>query len=280
VFVSLFGWGVIGAASATVLSQIMSAALVLITLSHAPSAYRFSFKKMSFHRSALMNIFILGLPIGLGSCMYPISNIFVHIGVNRFQTDTIAAWAVVGKLDFLIWLIIEAFAVTISTFVAQNYGACCMERVKKGMHFCIALNIVLIAGLSVILYLFAEPLGQLFIHDTAVIAISVDMLRFIAPFYVTFVCGDILAGAIRGTGETFMPMLLTMIGTCALRVFWILIAMPLHFTVFTVIMVYPITWIVTSVLFVFYYRICSRTRLVPEQLYYKRRLLYKKREIM
>ena len=260
-FVAVLPWGVIGAGLATLIAQILSAVLVLAALMREKEPVRLSWRRVRMESSVLRKVLRTGLPIGLQSSMYPLANTIVRASINRLGTNVIAAWAVCGKLDFVIWVAIDSLAIAASTFAAQNYGAKLYARVRQGTRICVYLSLAVILPLSLLLYLFAEPLSRLFVADTEVIRISGELIRFYAPFFFTFIWGDVLSGVIRGTGETLRPMLITLLCTCVLRVVWIIAVVPLHTTIEMIIGCFPLTWVVTSATFIVYHWRYSARRL-------------------
>lgn len=127
------------------------------------------------------------------------------------------------------------------------------------------MSIILVAAIGVILYFWNVPLGYLFVDDSEVIAISARIMSILAPLYVIYVFGGVLPGAIRGTGETVKPMILTLVGSCVSRILWIVIVVPLHPTLMTVLICYPVSWGITSIIYLaFYHRymknLTSKTR--------------------
>lgn len=253
IFVAIFRWKVVGAAVATVLSQLVSAILVLAALIRSNEAYRLIPNRIRIHGKTLKQMIRIGLPVGVQGSLYSVSNIVIQSSINTFGTDTVAAWGICGKLEFLIWTLMDAFGLSISTFAAQNYGAKKYDRVRKSVSVCIWMAMFITLTLCVPLYMFGEQLSKLFVDDENVIKISAQMIRLLAPFFATYIFGEVMSGAIRGSGEAFKPMILTLIGTCGLRVLWILFAVPFNPTIEMVIASYPFTWIATSVMFIVYY---------------------------
>ena len=252
-FVIVFKMEVVGVGVATVISQIVSALLTLAVLMRTSQAYKVYWRKIGFHKEVLHNIVRIGLPAGVQSMMYSISNIIIQSNINAFGTDTMAAWTTYGKIDSLFWMAMGAFGVSITTFVGQNFGAKKFDRVKKSVVVSLKMAMGVSIALSVILFFFGGTFSQLFTNDAAVINKSSEIIRFLTPFYFTYVCVEILSGAIRGTGESLKPMILTCLGICVLRVAWILVIVPI-FPSFTMVTVsYPVTWSATSILFIIYY---------------------------
>lgn len=253
IFVAFLKLDVAGAAIATVLSQTISAILIIISLTKTELHCRIRFKKLRFYKKHLLEIFKLGLPIGTHSALYPISNTIVQSSINSIGVDSIAAWAVCGKLNFLVWAISDAFCVAASTFVAQNYGAQKYDRAKKGVRAGLIMALSSIAVVSFTLYFFSGFFAKFIIDDENVISITSQIMHFIAPLYLIYVVYDVLIGAIRGIGDTFGPMIITFLGTCVSRILWIAFVVPNNHTLMKVLACYPVSWVITAIIFVTYY---------------------------
>lgn len=252
--------GVAGAAWATILSQLVSAVLVIVTLIKTDDMYRLSFRQIRIHPDMLVRIIQIGLPAGLQSVMYSASNIIIQANVNALGTDIVAAWTAYGKIDIIYWTIINAFGISITTFVGQNFGAGKFDRVYKGIRVCLAISAGATIFLSVILYSFGQYIYLLFTTDAAVIEKGVEILHFLVPTLITYVCIEILSGALRGIGDCWIPMIMTALGVCLLRAVWIVVAVPLYPDIKTICFSYPLTWTVTSVLFLIYFKWFSKIR--------------------
>ena len=253
VFVVGFGLEVLGVALATVLSQMVSAVLVMLVLCRPDSIFCIARKEIRFHPDILKSILRIGLPTGLQSDMYTISNMLIQSCINSFGTNTMAAWTAFCKLDAFYWMISGAFGISITTFVGQNFGAQRYDRVRKSVRVCLLLSLVTALLVSGLYALGAQPLLRMFSTDTQVIDIGTFILWRMSPFYFTFICVEVMAGAIRGTGDSLKPMLLTCGGVCVLRVVWIFTVLPLDRTLGTLLLRYPMTWSITSLLFIIYY---------------------------
>ncbi len=249
VFVGGLNLGVTGAAIATVCSQLLSALMVFGVLTRVSYPCKIYTSKLRIHREHLERIFRIGLPIGIQSTLYPIANTIVQTSINTFGVDSIAAWAISGKLDFLVWSVSDALCIAVSTFVAQNVGANRIQRAKSGVVAGIAMDTIAIGFIGGILYLFSDLFAGLLVRDAKVIALTSQIIRFLAPLYIVYILCDILPGAIRGTGNTIVPMIITLIGTCLTRVLWILYIVPKHRSLMTVLSCYPVSWGLTSVVF-------------------------------
>lgn len=252
-FVVSFHWGVMGVALATVLSQVVSAVLILLRLMCTRESYRVELKHIRFDRGILKNVIRIGLPAGVQSIMYSLSNLIIQAGINSFGTTVIASWAAIGKVDGFIWMVMGAFGISITTFVGQNFGAGNYDRVKRSVRVCLAMTLGSIIGLSVLILLFAGPLLGFFTGDAAVIEIGTGFLHILGPSYFLFVFIEIFSGAIRGAGEALQPMLITTFGVCGLRFLWMLCVVPFFPSMEMVAMNYPVTWLITSLVFTVYY---------------------------
>lgn len=251
--VAAAGMGVAGVAAATILSQAFSAVLVILTLLRFPEEYRLRIKSIRFHGWVLKRIVAIGLPAGFQSLMYSLSNALIQTNVNSFGTSTVAAWTAYSKIDALFWMVVSAFGISVTTFVGQNYGAGLYHRVRKGVRQCLLITAVCTLFINVIIIPFGQILFRLFTRDAEVIEIGVMMMRFLVPTFMTYICIEIYSGALRGMGDSLIPMLITCGGICGLRVLWLLLAVPKWNNMKTVMMSYPITWVITSILFLVYY---------------------------
>lgn len=254
VFVLAFHWGVMGVAVATVISQICSAVLVCLTLMRTEESYQLKLRLIRFHREMLGKIVHIGLPAGFQSLMYTTTNVLIQSKMNTFGTDTIAAWTAYSKMDGIFWMTMGSFGISITTFVGQNYGAGKIDRVKKGIRVCLLMAMSVTVAMSVLLYLGGNFIYQLFTSDPMVIEKGMEILRFLVPVFFTYVSIEILSGSLRGMGNSLVPMVLTGLGVCALRVVWMFVAVPIRPELRTVIFSYPLAWAVTSILFIVYFR--------------------------
>lgn len=250
--------GVAGAALATILSQTVSGILVIFVLTHTADIYRLYFSKLHLDMRMLKRIIRIGLPSGLQSVMYSSSNVIIQSSVNSLGTNTVAAWTAYGKIDAMFWMIINAFGISVTTFVGQNFGAGKMDRVKKGIRVCLAMTAGSTVFLSLFLYNFGYYIFQIFTTDAAVLEIGMEILHFLVPTFITYVVIEIYSGSLRGIGDSWIPMFLTMMGVCVLRVVWLLVVVPFHHTIKMVTFSYPLTWTVTTILFLVYFHKFSR----------------------
>ncbi|MBR2281125.1 MAG: MATE family efflux transporter [Spirochaetales bacterium] len=256
-FVGTFRMGVAGAAYATVLAQLISLVMVMVSLKRRDDCCKLMFRDIKFNSYMLRRTLMIGLPSGFQSMLYTISNLMIVSSINILGTDTVAAWAGYGKIDSIYWMINNSIGVAATTFVGQNYGAGLIDRAKKGVKTSFAIGFIATFSVEAILLLFSRYFYRLFVSDPNVIDIGVRIINLIAPFYFTFLFVEILSGAIRGTGKTLIPTLFTVFGIVGLRTLWLVIVSHHNPTLESVLLCYPITWIVCAIAFILYYSLGS-----------------------
>ena len=253
VLIVFFHMGVAGAAVATVLAQGVSAVLVTLRLMHFHEVCDFRLRHIRIHRPMLRREMMLGLPGGAQAAMYSVSYIFSTTAINTFGELTVAAWTAYSKFDGLFWTISGAMGVTITTFVGQNYGAGRIDRIKKSVKIMNYAYVVIAVVMSCLVILLRQPLFRIFLQSDEAIAIGCRMLLVISPFYILNVHLENYAGALRGVGDTFIPMLFSVFGICVFRLIYLLVFFPRFPTLEVLCAMYPITWVLTNTLYLFYY---------------------------
>lgn len=252
-FVRVFRLGIVGVGLATVLSQILSAFLVLRTLLLTNETYQLQLGQIQFQAYVIKRIFYIGLPAGLQTSMYAISNVIIQSFVNDFGTKTIAAWTAYSKIDSLYWMTIISLGISIATFVGQNYGARRIDRVRLCVRISFVIATVVTVMISSLLYFASPILFRVFSNEFIVINMGVDILRFMVPGFIAYITIEVLASTLRGIGDSIIPMIMTTGGICILRILWIFTATKQWPGLHTVLTSYPLTWTITSILFVIYY---------------------------
>lgn len=245
--------GIAGAALATVLSQSVSACLVTRSLMRDYDALQLELRAIRLDGPILGAELRIGLPGGMLSCMYGLTNIIIQTAVNELGTDTTAAWAAFGKMDLIFWAVSGAFGIAVTTFSGQNYGAGKLQRVYKSVRVSLGMSLGICGGILLILIIFARPLFVMFTSDENVINIGVYILIRITPSYIIYVFVEIFTGALRGIGDVMVPMLITTGGVIGVRLPWILIMTPIHKDISTIIISYPLAWAATALFLIPYY---------------------------
>lgn len=267
VLVGFFHGGVAAAAIATVSAQTVSALLAMRALSHVHTSCHKHVWQVIFCPEHFRKIIEIGFPLGLQAILFPIANSIVQSSVNTMGTDIIAAWAICGKLDLLIWLVADAMSPALSTYAAQNLGAGCKERVSHGVFLGAAASACAVGLISLILYLVPGPLGSLFVSELDAVVIVPYVIRFMrmmAPFYIFYAFAEAFSGACCGLGDTIRPMIITLLCTCGLRVAAIFLILPMFRSMECIVWIYVASWIVTGVSFIIMFLYKKRRMLQPE----------------
>lgn len=266
IFVTLFHMNVAGVALATVISQAISAVLVVISLMRRTDSCRLVLRKMRIYKAQLLKIVRIGLPAGVQSSLFSISNVIIQSSVNSFGDVMVSGNASAANLEGFVYVILNAFHQTAVNYIGQNVGARQYDRVRRILWIC--LGSVAVAGLSasMLVYGFGPWLLKIYITDSAD-AIRYGMIRLTYICLPYFLCGlmDVSTGALRGLGSSLAPMLISIIGVCGLRLAWIytVFQIPQYHTPQCLFLSYTITWIVTFVVqmitfFLVYRRRCRR----------------------
>lgn len=258
--VAVFDFGVAGAAFATIVSQLLSAVLVLLSLMRTDDIYKLRWKQVKLDNRMMKRIVRIGIPAGMQSIMYNFSNIIIQAGINTLGTDNVTAWAAYGKVDGLFWMTINAFGIAVTTFAGQNYGAGRIDRVRKGTGACMLIAVVMTITAGSGLYHYGHHLVRLFTTDTQVQTISMELLHFMVPTFITYIAIEVLSGTLRGVGDAWVPLVITGIGVCLVRIFWIVFVLPHFNSIIGAAFCYPLTWSLTSLAFVMYYYFFSPLR--------------------
>ena len=253
VCVGLLSMGVIGAAVATVFSQLCSVILIYRRLKRESGDFRLSLTELRQNFAIARRVVTIGIPSGLQNAMIAISNLFVWRYINSFGTNASAGIGVAMRLDRFVLLPCKAFGMTITTFVGQNVGARQYRRSRAGILRALALALSVTAFIGALVFLFAGPCVALFNSDPDVVAIGVAMMHTIIPFYLVLDVREILAGVLRGYGYTQVPMVISVIGMIVVRQLFLSLTMPQFRAIELLYYCYPVGWISTVVLLVGYY---------------------------
>ena len=255
IFVVGFHWDVFGVAFATFLSQGLAAILIFRTLllSHGAVALRINMLKFDFEM--FKKIFSIGLPAGLQSSCYAISNVVIQSTINSFGTAVIAGSTAAASLEGFIYISTWSFHQTAVSFAGQNFGAKKFDRIKRSWLYCIAAGIVMLFVPVLLIVLFRWQLLSVFNADPEVIKWGASRVLLIFPFYIIIVISDTTTGAIRGLGKTLEPAMLIFFFVLVFRILWVNFVMPYHHTWLTLIFSYPLSWFgsMVSSLFMLHY---------------------------
>lgn len=266
-FVLQVKMGAAGAAVATIISQFISAVLVCVHLCRCQDSYKLDIHKLRPDPRILRRTVHIGLPSGLQSIMYGLSNLILTSAVNSFGTDTVAAWVAMGKIDTLNWMTLNAMGISLMTFAGQNYGARKLDRVRHSLRLAMLLGFAMAAAVTVLFVTCGRYMLMLFTDDPTVLKIAVLIVLYIAPWYWLYAPIEVFSGGFRGLGDTLIPTIITAIGVCVTRVVWVFTVVPVWHDIQAVCVSYPISWAITSGTFFIYYYYVRKHRLsdVPAQ---------------
>ena len=257
VFVKYLGMGIAGAAIATIVSQFMSAILVMLLLSRTHSAYRVDYLKLRMTGSILRKICAIGIPAALQLAITAFSNIFVQSYVNRFESACMAGWAAYNKIDAFAMLPMMSLSLAITTFVGQNLGAGDLRRARSAPKYGLIMGFIMMLVILGPLMIFAPQLTSLFNQEPEVLQFGSFFIRIISPFYLAFAVNQVYLGALRGAGDTKMSMYITLGSFVLFRQIYLYISYRLGGGITAVALGYPAGWVLCSVLLLLYYY-CSR----------------------
>ena len=252
-FVIVLKMGIAGAAIATVLSQCISAVLVVICVFRLPEDIRPHPRKAPVDPLLLRRILMIGLPAGLQFITFDLSNLLVQAGINSFGDITVAAWAAFSKADSITWMVSGAFGISITTFVGQNFGAQKYSRIRQSVKVCLAMSIAVQLFLSILTLILRKWILGIYTIDAEVIRVGAYAMLWITPFNALFMFVEVFAGTMRGTGYSVMPTVITGVFVCAFRILWVLTAVARWHTIEMLCITYPLSWLLASVVFLIAY---------------------------
>jgi len=247
-FVIVLRMDVAGVALATIISQAISAALVIRALMRRTDACRLSWRKLRFHRTQLVKIIRIGLPAGIQNSLFSISNVLIQSSINSFSSVAMSGNAAAQNIEGFVYITMNSFHQTALNFTGQNYGSGKYERMAKIERICLCSVFAVGLVLGAAAYAFAKPLLHIYITDSEeAVGYGVTRLAFICLPY--FLCGlmDVTTGLIRGMGSSVPPMLICVLGVCGVRILWIytVFRMPAFHTLQSLYLSYAISWLLT-----------------------------------
>lgn len=262
ILVIVFHLGVAGVAIATVVSNVISSCLVMWFLFHEEPLVRVSVKKLRLHAAELRGIVSIGAPAGLQGMMFSLSNVCIQAAVNTFGSAAVAGSASALNFEFISFMLTDAFAQAATTFTSQNFGAGDEDRCKRVFYLAMGASLLLKFVSVTVFYTFREPLLAIFTVDPAVLPYALTRMRCVLLWGVTSVPYAVAASALRGLGHSMVPAVLTVIGTCLFRVVWLMTVFQKWRNFETLMNVYPVTWLLTSVMIVWAYFVVRRRAFV------------------
>lgn len=265
-FVVVLKMGIIGAALATDISQLISCIFIMVFLVKSQEVYKVKLKEIRFYDNLLGKILKIGLPTGIQNIVISFSNVIVQSSVNSFGAVVMAGFAAYVKIDGFNILPVLSFSMAATTFAGQNIGAGKYERVKKGMYVSVGMGIIYTILTGILLLIFAPQVIGVFTKNQEVVAYGVYMMKFFCPFYWILGILQVLSGTIRGTGKTLQTMLVFLFSLCIFRVAWIWGALSVSHELSGVMAAYPLSWAVGAVMILLY---AWKGKWMPERVHKK-----------
>lgn len=254
-FVIGFQMDVMGVAIATVISETVSALLVLRCLVKEKGGIHLELRAMRIDRKKMLQILRIGLPAGFQGVVFALSNVVIQSSVNIFGNIVVAGNSAAANLEGFVYMAMNAFYQTTLSFVSQNYGAGEQKRINRIVLLGEACVIVTGTLLGNMVVFFGNDLLQIYSNNPEVIAAGMVRLHYISMIYA--LCGimDVMVGALRGIGYSIMPMIVSIVGVCVLRLIWLatVFQIPEFHKIETVYLSYPVTWILTSLVYIVFF---------------------------
>ena len=256
-FIGGFHWGVWSAATATVISQAASVVLCMAHLMRRGTVFTVELKKIRFHRDLLAEIIRYGLPSGVQNSVISLANVIVQSQINTFGKLAMAAYGTHAKIEGFAFLPITSFNMASTTFISQNLGARQYDRAKKGARFSILAAMALAEAIGICCYIFAPKLIGFFDQTPGVIELGVRQARTVSLFFCLLAFSHAVAAVCRGAGKAFVPMCVMLAVWCVIRISYIFVVVTLTNEIGYIYWAYPLTWGISSVIYLFYYLRCD-----------------------
>ena len=252
-FVIVFKMDVAGVALATLIANIFVAAATILILMKEESPMKLELFKFMLVKKPLFYTLRIGLPAGIQGLLFSVSNVLIQSGINSFGSDCIAGNTAAMNFEFIAYFVINAFAQTTTTFVSQNYGAGKRDRCRKATGICLVMGVSMCLAVSLCFFLGADMWLKLFTTEAGVLAFAFVRMRCVVLMEPLTGLYEIPASALRGYGIAMPPTIITIIGSCVLRVIWMYSVFRIFNSYGALIIVYPVSWVLISIVMGLYY---------------------------
>lgn len=254
VLVIVFRLNVAGVAIATIVSQYISAVCIIIRLMKIEGACRLHFNKLRINVSEMKKILLIGIPAGVQNSLFSFSNVIIQSNINTFGATAISGVTAGSNVEGIIYTCTNAVSQTTMTFSSQNMGARKYENLGKIYMRCLLIATLIGGSMSLFGVIFRNQVIGIFSTDPAVIEIGAARLAMVLPFHIFCSLMDVGGGQLRGMGKSFEPMIITLLGSCGIRLLWVFVFFPKNHTLPYLYWAYPISWTITFfVLFIAYF---------------------------
>ena len=265
-FVIVFDWDVEGVATATAVSHVIAAGLILQALCRSNSDIKLRFRKLRFHKPILLDMLKIGVPASVQGCCFSLSNLTIQSAINGFGSYAMAGTTAAVGLEAIAYVCANTFHYTAISFVSQNLGGRHYKRIWRSMNYCYLCSIAISSMMGFAFYLFGNFFLSLYNPDPEVIRWGLIRAKYIFPFYAVCAVMDVASGGLRGLGYSFLSMSYAIAGACLFRIFWVEYILPKYETMDCLVISYPVSWGLVAILsfisFIFIYRNIVRTNCI------------------
>ncbi len=257
-FVIGLGMSTDGVALASMLSQCVSAGLIVRSLMRSTDIYRLNLRELRFYRDKASHVLSIGVPAGLQNAIFSVANLFIQAGVNSFSTVVVEGNSAAGNVDNLVYAVMNAFYIACSSFVGQNYGAGKADRVRKSYLLTLGYAALAAAVFGGLFLLFGRQFLSLFTPEADVIDAGLQRIAVMCFSFPLSALMDNTTAASRGLGKGLVPMILVFLGSCVFRVIWIYTVFAYFHTIGSLYLLYPFSWLITGTAEIAYFVYCYR----------------------
>ena len=240
--VSTCHWDVAGVAVSTLISSLLSSALVIMALSELRDGSRLFLKKIRLYGSNFKEILKIGVPAGIQGSLFSFSNVIIQSTINSFGSKAMAGNAATGSLEGIVYVAFNAYYFSVISFVGQNHGAHKYKRIVKSMFYCQLLAVLTAFVFGWIIFIFGPQLLRIYNPDPGVIQWGMIRLKYLVTTYFLCALMDTISGSLRGLGHSLTPMIVTMLGACFFRIAWVFWVFPHFRTMENLLLSYPVSW--------------------------------------
>lgn len=257
-FVIGLGMSTDGVALASMLSQCVSAGLIVRSLMRSTDIYRLNLRELRFYRDKASHVLSIGVPAGLQNAIFSVANLFIQAGVNSFSTVVVEGNSAAGNVDNLVYAVMNAFYIACSSFVGQNFGAGKVDRVRKSYLLTLGYAALAAAVFGGLFLLFGRQFLSLFTPEAEVIDAGLQRIAVMCFSFPLSALMDNTTAASRGLGKGLVPMILVFLGSCVFRVIWIYTVFAYFHTIGSLYLLYPFSWLITGTAEIAYFVYCYR----------------------
>lgn len=257
-FVIGLGMSTDGVALASMLSQCVSAGLIVRSLMRSTDIYRLNLRELRFYRDKASHVLSIGVPAGLQNAIFSVANLFIQAGVNSFSTVVVEGNSAAGNVDNLVYAVMNAFYIACASFVGQNYGAGKVDRVRRSYLLTLGYAALAAAVFGGLFLLFGRQFLSLFTPEADVIDAGLQRIAVMCFSFPLSALMDNTTAASRGLGKGLVPMILVFLGSCVFRVIWIYTVFAYFHTIGSLYLLYPFSWLITGTAEIAYFVYCYR----------------------